>query len=100
MYDQPTTVAALTDQLKGVLREVVVNGDNDAAAEYFRSLDDRRRSKSTKKKKSKLPNSGLLADTIEKNRPSGCKGKLWNTATITSTMGPAIKIEIASLKQA
>jgi len=40
-----------------------------------------------------------LAATIEKNRPTGCKGKLWNTAAITSTMGPAIKIDLASLKE-
>jgi len=39
-----------------------------------------------------------LAATIEKNRPTGCKGKLWNTAAISSTMGPGIKLEIASLK--
>jgi large subunit ribosomal protein L1 len=39
-----------------------------------------------------------LASTIEKNRPTGCKGKLWNTATISSTMGPGIKIELAALK--
>merc|ERR1719487_686360 len=41
-----------------------------------------------------------LAATIEKNRPTGCKGKLWNTATILSTMGPGIKLEIAALKSA
>jgi len=40
-----------------------------------------------------------LADTIEKNRPSGCKGKLWKTAYITSTMGPSVKLDLASLKQ-
>ena len=39
-----------------------------------------------------------LAATIEKARPTGCKGKLWNTAAITSTMGPAIKLDLASLK--
>merc|ERR1719460_3454322 len=39
-----------------------------------------------------------LAATIDKNRPTGCKGKLWNTAAISSTMGPAIKIDLASLK--
>jgi len=39
-----------------------------------------------------------LADTIEKNRPTGCKGKLWNTATISSTMGPGIKLDLVSLK--
>jgi large subunit ribosomal protein L1 len=41
-----------------------------------------------------------LAGTIEKARPSGCKGKLWNTATVTSTMGPPIKIDLSSLKKA
>merc|ERR1719217_972260 len=39
-----------------------------------------------------------LAATIEKNRPTGCKGKLWNTASISSTMGPGIKIEVSTLK--
>lgn len=36
-----------------------------------------------------------LTGTIEKVRPSGCKGKLWNTATLSSTMGPAIKLDLA-----
>ena len=40
-----------------------------------------------------------LYEVIEKNRPTGCKGKLWNTATIASTMGPGIKLDLASLKQ-
>jgi len=39
-----------------------------------------------------------LKDTIEKNRPTGCKGKLWNTATISSTMGPSIKLDTNSLR--
>ncbi len=41
-----------------------------------------------------------LAATIDKNRPTGCKGKLWNTATLSSTMGPGIKLDLASLKSA
>merc|ERR1719163_2423596 len=41
-----------------------------------------------------------LSQTIEKNRPTGCKGKLWNTATLSSTMGPGIKLDLASLKSA
>lgn len=40
----------------------------------------------------------LQMRTIEKNRPTGCKGKLWNTATITSTMGPGIKLDISALR--
>jgi large subunit ribosomal protein L1 len=44
-------------------------------------------------------NLAMLADTIEKSRPSGCKGKLWNSATITSTMGPSIKLDLLALKE-
>merc|ERR1719336_681575 len=33
-------------------------------------------------------NQGIVAATIEKNRPTGCKGKLWKTASLSSTMGP------------
>jgi len=41
-----------------------------------------------------------LSKTIEKNRPTGCKGKLWNTAALSSTMGPGIKIDLSALKAA
>merc|ERR1719478_1715488 len=43
-------------------------------------------------------NLATLYETIEKNRPTGCKGKLWNTAAICSTMGPAVKLDLAALK--
>ena len=39
-----------------------------------------------------------LTATIEKNRPTGCKGRLWNSATISSTMGPGIKLDLAAIK--
>jgi len=45
-----------------------------------------------------LENLASVSKTIEKNRPSGCKGKLWNTASISSTMGPGIKLDVAALK--
>jgi len=45
-----------------------------------------------------LDNLVAVSTTIEKNRPTGCKGKLWNTATLSSTMGPGIKIDLAALK--
>jgi len=41
-----------------------------------------------------------VTKTIEKNRPSGCKGKLWNTASVASTMGPGIKLDLNVLKAA
>ena len=43
-------------------------------------------------------NLAALNDAIEKNRPTGCKGKLWNSATLSSTMGPGIKLDLSSLK--
>lgn len=43
-------------------------------------------------------NLAALSQTIEKNRPSGCKGKLWLSATVASTQGPAIKVDLAALK--
>jgi large subunit ribosomal protein L1 len=43
-------------------------------------------------------NLAAVARTIEKNRPTGCKGKLWNTASISTTMGPGLKIDLSSLK--
>merc|ERR1719331_3112042 len=45
-----------------------------------------------------LENLAAVAKTIEKNRPTGCKGKLWNSATITTTMGPGLKLDLNSLK--
>jgi len=47
-----------------------------------------------------LENLLSVSNTIEKNRPTGCKGKLWNTASLSSTMGPGIKIDLAALKAA
>lgn len=43
-------------------------------------------------------NLAAICDTIEKNRPTGCKGKLWNSAAICSTMGPATRLDLAELK--
>ena len=45
-----------------------------------------------------LKNVLAVRDTIEKNRPTGCKGKLWNTAAISTTMGPSIKLDLLQLK--
>lgn len=45
-----------------------------------------------------LDNLASLTKTIEKNRPTGCKGKLWNTATLSSTMGPGIRLDLNALK--
>lgn len=42
----------------------------------------------------------MQTSTIEKSRPTGAKGKLWITATLASSMGPAIKLDVAALRSA
>merc|ERR1719194_241117 len=37
---------------------------------------------------------------IETNRPSGAKGKYWITGALTSTMGPAAKLDVAAIRAA
>jgi len=44
-----------------------------------------------------LINLQTIKDSIDKNKPSGSKGKYWKTFFISSTMGPSIQIDITSL---
>ena len=39
-----------------------------------------------------------VQQSIDKNRPSGSKGKYWKSAYLSSTMGPSISIDINLLK--
>lgn len=41
-----------------------------------------------------LANLIVIKDSIEKNKPSGSKGKYWKSVYISSTMGPSIPIDI------
>lgn len=39
-----------------------------------------------------------LQDSVEKNRPTGSKGKYWKSLYLSSTMGPGIPVDISLLK--
>jgi len=45
-----------------------------------------------------LENLKTLQQTIDRNKPSGAKGKYWKSLYITSTMGPSIEININELQ--
>ena len=39
-----------------------------------------------------------LQESIDKNKPSGAKGKYWRSFYVTSTMGPSIQVDINALQ--
>lgn len=45
-----------------------------------------------------LVNLSALQDCIERNRPSGAKGRYWRSIFIASTMGPSIQVDINALR--
>lgn len=45
-----------------------------------------------------LVNLSALQDCIDRNRPSGAKGRYWRSIFIASTMGPSIEVDINALR--
>ncbi|MGB7085851.1 MAG: 50S ribosomal protein L1 [Phormidesmis sp.] len=45
-----------------------------------------------------LENLKALQETIDRNRPSGAKGRFWRTVSVSSTMGPSISIDVQALR--
>jgi large subunit ribosomal protein L1 len=45
-----------------------------------------------------LVNLKALQETIERNRPSGAKGRYWRSVFVSSSMGPSIEIDINALR--
>ncbi len=45
-----------------------------------------------------LTNLKALQETIDRNRPSGAKGRYWRTMSVAATMGPAVKVDINALR--
>lgn len=45
-----------------------------------------------------LENLKALQECIDRNRPSGAKGRYWRSLYVSATMGPAIEIEINKLR--
>lgn len=45
-----------------------------------------------------LVNLHALQETIERNRPSGAKGRYWRTMYVCATMGPSIQVDINALR--
>lgn len=45
-----------------------------------------------------LENLKTLQESIDRNKPSGSKGRYWKSLFITSTMGPSVEIDITALQ--
>ena len=45
-----------------------------------------------------LDNLKALQETIDRNKPSGAKGRYWKSLFITSTMGPSVQVDVTVLQ--
>ncbi|MEB3830584.1 50S ribosomal protein L1 [Phormidium sp. CCY1219] len=45
-----------------------------------------------------MTNLKALQETIDRNRPSGAKGRYWRSVFVSSTMGPSIQVDVNQLR--
>ena len=45
-----------------------------------------------------LQNLKTLQETIDRNKPSGTKGRYWKSLYVTSTMGPSVEVDFSALQ--
>ena len=45
-----------------------------------------------------LDNLKALQETIDRNKPSGAKGRYWRSLYVASTMGPSVQVDFAALQ--
>jgi large subunit ribosomal protein L1 len=45
-----------------------------------------------------IDNLKALQETIDRNKPSGAKGRYWRSLYVTSTMGPSVQVDFAALQ--
>jgi large subunit ribosomal protein L1 len=45
-----------------------------------------------------LDNLKALQETIDRNKPSGAKGRYWRSLYVTSTLGPSVQVDVTALQ--
>ena len=45
-----------------------------------------------------LTNLKALQETIDRNRPSGAKGRYWRSVFVSASMGPSVEVDISALR--